>query len=433
MFPIVIFIALISPASCQRENQDHVAYNLIIIVGIRSNTYRISNSDSAVLERIIWESFISTSGFDVEANIAIIYSDGYPRIHKSTSMPLAAGNERFLVETLIPNAVTEIMTVVHALRPQVAESDLLRAIDIATRHFPAMGGSGNSLTNHIVILDSGISTYGYLNMLEINIMCPEYDVVQHLRDNHALPDLEGIRVTFLNIGNASYPQLISRAAEYDLRNLWATIIRESGGTLSYMSWAIPTESPFDEGEEVKEVSVVDFYVPTPAPVVTPTPAPTPAPTPVPTPTSIPTPEPTPVPPAILGMAIVGFEADSNIFTNGRAEAIYAISTQLGDAYRILAYLEQNPLSMLYVIGSESLPRSGVSQTAPRTSYDRAYTVRGILVEVFGVPMERIRVIGMGTEILPWRNSPEFADGLFLPENARLNRVVAVMSNNDFEF
>ena len=99
------------------------------------------------------------------------------------------------------------------------------------------------------------------------------------------------------------------------------------------------------------------------------------------------------------------------------------------------YLNQTN-DAVYVVGS--IARTDVNEGEhnddglpedEQISTGRAKTIANRLVEKYNVPADRIKIIGAGTNIFPWRNADEFPNGVWSNANAEKNRVVVILGEN----
>jgi len=420
--------------SCDRSTHFLPGEYLVIIVGNRANTYPLSARDRERVEGIIVNSFASTGvAYNARSTIWLVISDGDPRVYEILNEEIRSGNPRNRNDNL-PHEARRIVSEIESIRAVNEEADLLGALHEAARILRNETSEDSSRTRHVLILDTGITTTGYLNMQEIDILNTSmYDIIQYLREHHALPPqqeewdehdihLQDAKVTFLNITNVAYPQEVSPAIRTHVQRLWTAIITAYGADSIDMSVGIRYGVPNTVESGFPYVSSVPFYAALPEPE--------------PPYTEVDVPEPyEPEPPALLGMVKLRFVPESDILVDGRPNAIISIIEQLGDAYQILEYLEYFPDRNLYVVGSEARMRPTLpNRTEPVISQLRADEVRTILIEDFGVPPERVFAVGAGTSVFPWRMAEEFPDGVTLDEdNAQSNRVAVVMSRESGEF
>jgi len=438
---LIALLSIMAFVSCSRSTHFLPGEYLVIIIGNRANTYPLSDRDRERVEEIITDSFASTGvAYNARSTIWLVISDGDPRVYKILNEEIIAGNPRVRRNTLIPREAERIVNEIEAVRAVNEEADLLGALHEAARILRNETSEDSSRTRHVLILDTGITTTGYLNMQEIDILNTSmYDIIQYLREHHALPPqqeewdehdihLQDAKVTFLNITNVAYPQEVSPAIRTHVQRLWTAIITAYGADSIDMSVGIRYGMPNTVEGGFPYVSSVPFYAALPELPCTEADLAEPC--------EPDKPDPLPLePPALLGMVKLRFVPESDILVDGRPNAVVSIIEQLGDAYQILEYLEYYPDRNLYVVGSEARMRPSLpNRTEPVISQLRADEVRVILIEDFGVPPERVFAVGAGTAVFPWRMAEEFPDGVTLDEdNAQSNRVAVVMSCGSGEF
>jgi len=442
-FFVVLFvlISLFTLVSCGNSLE---GVNLVVIVGNRANTHELTAREYNVIEDIINRSFESVGRFDARANVSFIVSDGEPRRREIGEITVSANNvtmrtqeiERVIRGTIMPFMRNDNFRAVNE------EADLIEALRQATH---IIRNTSNGRQNHILIVDSGITTTGFLDMRRTNIQdTPVETIVESLMEAGALPDMTGIYVTFINIGNAAYPQLLPRHRFFEetLTNLWAEIIAATGAKLvdtngnptDTLLFSVQGSRPnmyFETGGGFPFVSVIPFRgmfsdtvsdgigddnynngtnLDIPHLVLSP-------------------------PPVIFGTAMLGFVPDRYELRNPDvAMDILRIYLEIDNS--VLAYLEHNPESKLYIVGSEARLRPNLPNSRePELSTQRANTVRQILESEFGIPSYRIESFGAGTTVFSWRNANEFPDGstIQVQEYAQQNRVVAIIPSSAVEF
>lgn len=88
----------------------------------------------------------------------------------------------------------------------------------------------------LYILDSGLSTEGELNVLSENLhrLIDVQPIVDKLQKDHALPDLTGVQVVWIGLGDAADKQedLTSRNKN-TLKELWEAVLTTSGAEVTF--------------------------------------------------------------------------------------------------------------------------------------------------------------------------------------------------------
>lgn len=138
--------------------------------------------------------------YTVNIQFGVIIADGRPTVETlSPETEIASPNEP-KVDKLVGNYFGSLTDWIDGLRPQDEEADLLAAISQARDY---LLGFPNAAEKHILILDPGFLSSGYLDFTAI----PDFqeqtaDAIVNKVPEGYLPDLSGFRVTFEGLGNA---------------------------------------------------------------------------------------------------------------------------------------------------------------------------------------------------------------------------------------
>lgn len=138
---------------------------------------------------------------------------------------------------------------VASMRAAEPEVDILAALEEAGT------AAGRPGPGTVVLVDSGLSTSGALDFSQPNVLdAPADDVITFLRNGGQLPDLRGLTVVFIGIGEVARPQQKLGTRKARLIELW-TKIAEAGGAACVTSVETPrSDDPIDG--EVTSVKVV---------------------------------------------------------------------------------------------------------------------------------------------------------------------------------
>ena len=102
--------------------------------------------------------------------------------------------------------------------------DTLGAINLAARSLESAQGK-----KVILILDSGLSTCGYMDFTKNLLRANEQTVVEYLRQTKALPDLSNISVIWMGLGDVSGSQQpLTPFTLETLKDLWSQVLNEAG-------------------------------------------------------------------------------------------------------------------------------------------------------------------------------------------------------------
>ena len=123
------------------------------------------------------------------------------------------------------------------------EVDTFEAINQAAR-----GLTGEAGDKCLYILDSGLSTEGELNVLSENLhrLIDVQPIVDKLQKDHALPDLTGVQVVWIGLGDAADKQedLTSRNKN-TLKELWEAVLTTSGAEVTFKNLPLTEEGSTD--------------------------------------------------------------------------------------------------------------------------------------------------------------------------------------------
>lgn len=404
---------------------------LVIIAGRHANakiyTEKMIDRGSEYIERS-WATEKKSDEYIATAQISVIVCDGNPEkvnaeLDGDDILTCKANNRGKLdekKEKLVSNLTKFLMS--PSLKADDEEVDLLLAISRAQdilEEYP-------DCEHHILILDTGITTAGYLDMNKIDILSSDCsEIIEKIKPG--LPDLDQTEVTFMGLGNVAFPQrsVTSTEGKEKIEELWARIIEESNGTLTpdclnYNDTENSEEMVFSEDNEkendgtgYKYVSSVLFYSsgednvePNPLeikeeesdePIVT---------------------------LCFQTSDLGGFVPDKAEFLNKNV-AVSTLNKMSGDLNEFLEKTDKK----LYVIGSIAKTSPDNNMARSDVSKGRAQLVADLLIDEYHVPESRIELVDAGTTQFSWRNAEEFPDGIYDRGAAQKNRVVAIISEN----
>ena len=391
--------------ACHQEVGNEALINLVVIVGNRANTSEVPLGGAVddIFCNLIGRTF-EISNLEAEGNIAFVVSDGEPwradvldQNGRPANLRVSANNEYVLtnrIRNAISHTILPFMDSDH-LMAQNEEADLFEALHIANRILRDMDPARE---NHILIIDSGITTTGHIDMREFNILeAGVIDViVDRLEAASLLPDLQGVNISFFNIGGVAYPQQIhSGPIEDALVTFWYHILQATGAQVIHLQGRGEGGQARTVGNGYPFVSAVEF----PAPDF----------------------DLSDLRSEVFSAEHLGFIADSSEFIN-EAYAINILSTT---AEKLTLFLQSSPSNTVYIVGSQA-----VGPTRNTAGYilsqERAQRVKDLFISEFNLPEAQLISIGAGTTPLSWRNTDEFEAGVWRDELAEQNRVVAII-------
>lgn len=270
------------------------------------------------------------------------------------------------------------------------EADTLEAIRIEANELRA---TGPDTVKHLVIIDSGLSTTGYLDFTKEEFFeASTDDIIHQLEQEQAIPDLSGISITWFYCGDVAEPQeKLSEVRKHKIIDTYSAIF-DAGNASDYVfKEDVPTARPYTDLPVVSTVYAGERAV-------------------------------TPFKTIILDESQVSFIGD---------EAVFIDPVKAKKAIRKAAdSLDANPQSKVYVVGSTA-GMDGNSEWCQELSDARAMAVVNVLEE-YGISGDRLIPIGLGSNA-PWHIADIDSEGNWIEEKAQLNRCVYIVDINDPEY
>jgi outer membrane protein OmpA-like peptidoglycan-associated protein len=193
----------------------------------------------------------ATQAIDAGAAIGLVDVDGRPRLAAASAFSdPGAGNSTALNQDRT-NFLGQIESAVFAIKAANPHVDVLGALDTAGRAVRAACAYGGT----VYLKDSGLSETGVMDFRQPGLLeAMPSEVVASLTAEHELPDLKGIAVVLIGIGDTAPPQQPLSIAERDnLVAIWSAIAR-AGGATSVQVDPAPLSGPAPAG--VPPVSLV---------------------------------------------------------------------------------------------------------------------------------------------------------------------------------
>jgi len=380
--------------------------NLVVIAGNRANTYFMP--ERSVAEEVFCDLVGRTfdiNGLEAEGQIAFVISDGVPwqadiigPNNRPADLQVSANNDYVLgnrITSTISNVVLPFMDSAHA-EARHEEADLLEALHVAERVLRDMAPNRD---NHILIIDSGITTTGHIDMNQFSITEPGVgmEVANRLETAGLLPNLSGVEVSFFQIGSGAAPQQVPTGpVEAALIDFWSAIMERTGANATLQGRSVGslarTGLPFVTPVhfEAPEIDLSDLQS------------------------------------EILSEDTLGFVANASDFIN---EEI-SISALAATAENLRGFLARSPENRIYIVGSQA--QGPDRNMGSALSQRRAQRVRDLFVTEFDLPSGQLIAIGGGVTEFSWRNTDEFESGEWSDDLAQQNRVVAIIPSTATE-
>ncbi len=193
----------------------------------------------------------AVKAIDAGAAIGLVDVDGHPHLVAASAFSdPGAGNATALNQDRM-NFLGQIASAVFAIRAANPHVDVLDALDTAGRAVRAACTYGGT----VYLRDSGLSETGVMDFRQPGLLeAMPSEVVASLTAEHELPDLKGVAVVLIGIGDTAPPQPPLSIAERDnLIAIWSAIAR-AGGATSVQVDPAPLSGPAPAG--VPPVSLV---------------------------------------------------------------------------------------------------------------------------------------------------------------------------------
>ena len=373
-----------------------------VIVGNHANAPKISVSSTSIKDYLYDACYSSGSVVfvNVDGNPQVIYQADIPE-------PEVAGLSESKLEEIANGYLSQLQVALEKVGPSIGEVDTLKAIRKASQ---SLQGSEAGAEKKLLILDSGLSTTGYLNYRNGLLYADSADVVAALKSESAIPDMSGIDVVWCYCGEVASPQQeLTEKEKENLRAIWKDVLMAGGAKSVEFANDVPTNEIVTGLPEVSTVEVGDISISVDVDeaigsnndivigegnnadeVVVDT--------------------------IILDDASVQFIGDTAIFVDPNvADAIIG---------NVAVELLSNPNNKVYVVGTTA---TGGEEFCNELSIERANAVADVLVSN-GISSDRIITVGLGYHD-PWHIDDLDEDGVQIEELACQNRKVLIMDVN----
>lgn len=328
-------------------------------------------------------------------SVSFITNDGNPKVVYQTDIPKPekSGLSENKKKTIASNYTNQLLKELSNLSSEVSEVNTLKAITYAAQTF---SGSSTSADKVLVIMDSGLSTVGYLDFTKGLLNADTDSIVEALKKAEAIPNLTDVNVVWMYLGQTAEPQQeLSETEKHKLKEIWQSILTEGGAKSIGFVNDIASDEPDDSLPSVSVVDVQERSIDVePVEVVI---------------------EP-PIETIVLDNTSVRFIGDKAEFVD------YEEASSVLEQYAQV--LLKHPNNKVYVIGTTA---TGSTDFCNELSINRANAVCQVLVS-YGVPESQLIPIGMGYED-PWHIDDVDDSGKQIEEYACQNRKVLIVDVN----
>ena len=374
-------------ADSTQTDRDGQSLAVAVVAGWRTGNNEISVNTQEITD-IIYDSCYS-SGYVSFARV-----DGNPEQYLKVNIPEPEvdGLSEAKLKSIAEGYRDEIFAVFNECgAAKYPEADTLEAIRMEAS---ALRETGAETDKYLVVIDSGLSTTGYLNFCNDLFNAETEDIISKLEQEQAIPDLSGIHITWLYCGEVAEPQeKLSEVQKNKIKEIYGAIF-EAGNAADYVFREdIPTATPYRNLPDVSTVAADERIIEVP-----------------------------PMETIILDSSQVSFVGDEATFLEP-STARKAIKTAADS-------LAANPKSKVFVAGSTA-GMDGESKWCKELSEARAAAVVSVLEE-YGISANRLIPIGLGSNA-PWHITDVDSNGNWIEEKAQKNRCVYIVDVNDPEY
>ena len=371
---IIPFLLVCLLTGCTASPETEEPQALALVLGHHDCFPQISQ---ALYEEQVYEAAYSYG------QVSAVISDGQPEL--AAQFENRAPGKRVdeaKHEQLAQTAAQTILAQLSQAAAQQQESDTLGAIHVAVRALQASGMERQTL----MIVDSGLSTGGLLNFAESNLLEAEPEtVVEALRGRNSLPDLRGIAVIFLGLGQTAGAQSPLDAEKlHKLQAIWQAVLEAGEPERLVFD---PTPLSGLPGENLPQCSTVELV----------------------SEQLLPEPE-APLGETPVRLSSVQFHSDTSEFLDEQAAA--AALEPVG------AYLADNPDAAIWLAGMTA----STGGTGESLSLARAEACKSLLLEL-GASDGQIRCVGLGRAENFLRVNDLDETGTLIEAEAAKNRAV----------
>lgn len=295
---------------------------------------------------------------------------------------------------------SQILSAAAAVKPQTKETDTLNGITMAADVLRSIGNDSN---RQMIIYGSGLDTTSVLNFAEQDLIhTPAEDIVKQLEGMHAIPDLSGISVTWIGLGQTCGEQsTLNSDYKYRLQELWREILLAGGiseDALVFNTSPLPeAESSGEDLPDCSTVPVVDEKITSSSTEKKDT--------------------------GYEISEVTKWDGNSSLQFQGDEAAFIDAGAAVAELSPVAEYLQANPEKNIYIFGMTATMTGG--DPGIELAEARANACRQVLLEQ-GVNEAQIKTVGLGQLDNPLRVHDVDENGKQIQELAQRNRAVVVV-------
>ena len=382
----------------------------VLVLGAHSN-YPYFGSFSYLTDSI-YESCYSYGSF------TIIVADGEPYVAADFNVKKPKANvDKSKRKMLADENAATIIKKLYSFAAKTPEVATLSALTIAGDKLNASACS----VKKVILDDSCLSTTGLLNFASSQLIEEDpANIVKQLEDRKSLPNLSGVNLEVIGLGQTSGDQTaLTTALKAQLTAIWQAILSSSGATVTINTTplkatteseqSLPAVSTITVIKDSLTLTVPTYVEETSVEETTPTEE-----TPV-------TPIETPVTPFIE--EVVRFDETSVKFKSNTAEL--ADKDKATAALKPIGeILKNNPDLTVYLAGMTA----STGGDGKQLSLERAKTVKSLLLDM-GAKEKQVSCVGLGRTENFLRVNDLDSDGNLVENKAKLNRAVFLFGSD----
>ncbi len=389
---LVFILLMLTFVGCAESDNEEIA--LAVISGTNRNEVDVSVISNEIKD-IVYNSVYSYG------SVAFISCDGSPKVTYQTVIPRPekTGLSENKKKTIATNYTNQLLRELASINSVIPEVDTLQAINCGAQ---VLSGSSLTADKILVIKNSGLSTTGYMDFTQGLLNANTEDIIGALKEAKAIPDLTGVHVVWMYIGQTGGQQEpLSEAQKQKLEEIWCAVLTEAGAASVEFTSDMSSDQPSPELPYVSLVNVEERAIEVSMEEVV-------------KPVSLTIEQ--PIETIILDNTQVRFIGDRAIFVDqNEASKVLKQYAEL---------LLEHPNNTVYIIGTTA---TGNKDFCRQLSIDRANAVKDVLCSL-GVAEQQLIPVGLGFED-PWHVNDLNSNGLQNEEYACKNRKVLIVDVN----
>lgn len=349
---LVMMIGLLT--GCSASAEEKPASTDLVVVALQGAN--MPAASAALLEPYLSEAVSADAG----SSFTLILADGSPfqagHVKWDCKESLNEAHWKEEKEQRIAQCV-EILN----QTARTPETDLLGALNLASRAL----SDGSAENRELIVVHIGIPTAGSFSFVGADLATLDESTVQtlaaQLQEEQALPDLTGVDVDWIYLGEGVEPQQSVSSQSYaNLQLLWQTVLEDAGAETVTFKSTLPDTGAVEGAPAVTAVACSRQQVTLPDLSE----------------------------PVALNPAAVGFEADSTTLSDPAAAAEYL--APYAEAIR------QNEDDSRYVVAGSTADTAGsTAESSTRFGLERARSVCEVLTRDLEVSEDLLVPLGVG--------------------------------------